>query len=66
MKPNFPPRMAGWQYQYERATRLRGLLKRLDGHICHHSDSVSWQDGNYCDCAYPDLLDELAKELEDD
>lgn len=28
IKPSFPPRMAGWQFQYERAERLRGLLRR--------------------------------------
>ena len=44
----------------------RELLKRLDGHICHHTDCMSWQDDDYCDCAYPDLLDELAKELAND
>ena len=49
---------------HEREKELLELLRRLDGHICHHSDCVSWQDDNYCDCAHPDLLDELAKELE--
>jgi hypothetical protein len=38
------------------------ILKRLDGHICHHADCVSWQDDDYCDCAFPQLLEDLAKE----
>ena len=52
------------------ADRRKELLRRMDGHICHHEDCISmfgWDDtkDNYCDCAHPDLLDELAKELAD-
>jgi len=30
-KPSFPPRMAGWEYQYERAEQYLGLLKVSKG-----------------------------------
>ena len=46
------------------ADRRQKLLKRLDGHICHHPDCVSWQDDDYCDCAFPDLLEDFQKELD--
>lgn len=40
------------------------LLKRFGEFICHHPDCVSWQDDDYCDCGYLDLLEEL-QELAD-
>lgn len=38
------------------------LLKRLDGHLSHHTDCVSRQDITFCDCAFYDLLEDLQKE----
>ena len=45
------------------------LLRRADGHICHHEDCISRQydaKDDYCDCAFPDLLEDFQKELADD
>ena len=42
MKPSFPPRMEGWQYQYERAERLRELLV-LAAKWAYQSDVVDTQ-----------------------
>lgn len=47
--------------KYDRAMTL---LKRMDGHICHHEDCVHWTDCNYCDCALPDLLEDMEKKHE--
>ena len=55
--------MAGMDAQAESDQRLE-LLKRFGEFICHHPDCVSWQDDDYCDCGYLDLLDEL-QELTD-
>ncbi len=54
-KPSYPPRLTGWQYQYERAERLRELLSRANMALLCYTQSHG--------TPHTQLMDEMAEAL---